>query len=74
MEPCSNTPIGIHALNALLNALNIALVTWLVHRRARADQREHKRNGNGHAQHSTVAESLYPSESSRSAPGSTPKS
>lgn len=73
MEPCSQTPIGIHALNALLNALNIALVTWLVHRRAKADRREEQKNGNADAQHESVAEKLYPSESARSASRSTRK-
>lgn len=44
-EPCSTTPIMLHYANAILNALNIALVSWLAHRRMQADIREHRRNG-----------------------------
>jgi len=58
---------------AVLAALNVALNTWLVNRRSRADKREEIRNGNGHAQRVPVAESLYPSESAKSTPRSAPK-
>lgn len=74
MDQCSNTMALVHLVLGVLGALNVALGTWLAHRRFRADRRERKRNGDGHAQHSTVAESLYPSESTGSVPGSTPKS
>lgn len=40
MEPCSNMPAGAHILNMILNALNVALATWLVNRRLLADRRE----------------------------------
>jgi len=74
MDRCSNTMALVHLVLGVLGALNVALGTWLAHRRLWADRRERKRNGDGHAQRFTVAESLYPSESTRSVPGSTPKS
>lgn len=74
MYQCTTTPTVVQLVIATLAALNVGLATWLAHRRYMADKREHKRNGDGHAQHSTVAERLYPSDSTRSAPGSNPKS
>jgi len=73
MESHSFSCNTLHLLVAVLAALNVALNTWLVNRRSQADKREEKRNGNGHTQRGTVAESLYPSESARSTPRSAPK-
>jgi hypothetical protein len=44
--PCVSPmiPNGVHYLIAILSAVNIALNTWLVNRRARADNREQQRN------------------------------
>lgn len=64
---------ALHFMIAILAALNVALNSWLVNRRSKADRRENERNGNGHAQHSTVADKLYPSESAPSPRGSAPK-
>lgn len=40
-------PIGIGYLTVILAALNVALNSWLAHRRLQADKREFKRNGSG---------------------------
>jgi len=37
--------LWVHLVLGVLAALNVALNTWLVNRRHRADVREHKRNG-----------------------------
>lgn len=73
MDQAHDSCHGLQYIVAIMAALNVALNTWLVNRRSKADKREHEKNGNGHAQHSTVANKLYPSESARSAPRSTPK-
>jgi len=59
---------ALHFMMVILAAFNVALNTWLVNRRSKADQREAKRNGNGYAQGGTVAGNVEPSESARSAP------
>lgn len=43
MEPCSGPTFALQVLIVVLGALNVALATWLAHRRARADRRD-----NGH--------------------------
>lgn len=64
---------ALHFFIAVLAAMNVALNTWLVNRRSRADKREAQKDGNGYAQHSTVADRLYPSEPASSVGRSTPK-
>lgn len=44
--PCTFWWASLPALNAILNALQLALVTWLVQKRAAADGRE---NGRAHS-------------------------
>jgi hypothetical protein len=45
MDQCVGPSENAQMLNMVLNALNIGLAAWLVHRRRAADLRE--RNGNG---------------------------
>lgn len=50
---------GLGILTVTLAALNVALNSWLAHRRLAADKREFKRNGNGHGPvRRTVPESV----------------
>jgi len=47
MEPCSTHTAVVHIFLGTLAALNVALGTWLAHRRYQADRREANGNGNG---------------------------
>lgn len=50
MDQCSNTMAVVHLLLGVLGAINVALATWLAHKRFLADRRERKRNGSESAQ------------------------
>lgn len=47
IEPCSGPTLLLQVVIALLAALNVALATWLAHRRKKADVRDDDRY-NGH--------------------------
>lgn len=46
---CSDAQVELQVLMVVLAALNTALATWLVHRRAKADKRDNGNNGKGSA-------------------------
>jgi len=47
MDQCSNNMVLVHFALGILGAMNVALGTWLAHKRSRADKRERKRDSNG---------------------------
>ena len=55
-------------LALVLGALNVALNTWLVNRRVRADEREYKRNGTPDPAFQGVPKSVAQVERERSMP------
>lgn len=46
--PCETQQSALQYVVVILSALNVALNTWLAQRRMRADEREYRRDGNGH--------------------------
>jgi len=52
--PCQGATRDVQIINAVLAALNVALATWLVNRRAKADKRENGKYDDG-PQHRSLA-------------------
>lgn len=47
IAPCQVASVELQYVIAVLGALNTALATWLVNRRARADKRENGKHSDG---------------------------
>jgi len=73
MDQCSNQTMYVHLVLGIFGAMNVALGTWLAHKRRMADRREHKRNGSAVAQQASTPESFEPSERVASTRDDAPK-